>query len=97
MNNSAHARAAQSRTVEYIDIGLDVYALEAKARTAGDAPAVAKLRLASSEIAKAVHCNKDNPRQALLHAAAAWHAVRSACPTLPVPPPQERHPLVRFS
>lgn len=87
---------SQARTVAYIDLGLTIYAMQARAESNGYDYGARQLRFAGEQIAKAVHCNKDNPRSAVYHAAQAFYAIRAAHPTLPCPPPQDRHPLVRF-
>lgn len=89
-------RTAQARTIAYIDLGLAVYAMQARAESNGYAFGAQQLQIASRAINKAAYCNRDNPRQAVYHAAQAFHAIRAAHPTLPCPPPQDRHPLIRF-
>lgn len=89
-------QAAQSRTVAYIDLGLTVYAMQARAEGNGYEYGAQQLQFASIQINKAAYCNRDNPRKAIYHAAQAWHAIRAAHPTLPAPPPWDRHPMIRF-
>lgn len=87
---------SQAQTVAYIDLGLTVYTMQARAKANGYDYGARQLEIASRAINKAAYCNRDNPRAAVYHAAQAWHAIRAAHPTLPAPPPWERHPLIRF-